>query len=159
MAEMIRELCGLSILCGVAMTLAPEGSAKRMLSFVCSVALLTCVVSGLRQMDWEEYALERSLYREREQRFLQHSEAVRQELDRRVIESECRTYIWDKAREQGLALEDVHVTVQWSPEGVWVPYSAVIAGKVDEIDRRRLCERIETELGIPAERQEWNTDE
>lgn len=159
MADCIRQLCGLSVFCGIALTLAPEGSTRRMLSFACAVVLLACVLSGLRNLDTDAYALELAQIREREQRFLQHSEDVRTELDRRVIEERCRTYIWDKARELGLTLTDVRVSVQWSLEGVWVPYAAVLDGTLSETDRKRLGEKIETELGIPAERQEWNTYE
>lgn len=158
MEAVIRELCVLSIFCGAALSLAPESRARKAMSFACSVVILACVVSGLRSLDLEEYAVQISLTREREQQFLAQTQELRDALDRLVIEREYSTYIMDTARQLRLTLQTAEVRAQWSLEGVWVPYSVLLVGEVDEAGRRSLADRIEADLGIPAERQEWNSN-
>jgi hypothetical protein len=159
MAALIRELCALSILCGVTMALAPEGSARRAMSFACSVVMLCCVLFGVKALDWDEYALELSRYREREQVFLEQSTEIRDELDRRVIEAECRAYVMEQAVRLGLPLQDASVHVEWSMEGVWVPYSAMLRGDASDPHQKELSRLLEAELGIPETRQEWKQDD
>ena len=158
MAALIRQVCALSLLCGVVTALTPAGSTRKAVRFVCSAALLACVLGGVGGMDWEEYALRLSQTREREQAFPQQSEGTRSALERRVIESECAAYILDKAREMGCGLDSVSVTAQWSTEGVWVPYSVRLRSGAEEAERHGLSDRITAELGIPPERQEWIRD-
>lgn len=159
MESFIRQLCALSILCGVALTLTPQGSGRRVVSFACSLAMLSCVLGGVKTIDWDSYSLEISRYREREKTFLEHSSEIRDELDRRIIESECRTYVLEQAIRIGTPIRDISVRVDWSTEGLWVPYAATIVGDLNEQDRGRLVRLLETELGIPRERQEWKDDD
>lgn len=155
MNELIRQVCALSILCGVCLSLSPEGSAKRMLRFVSAVALFACLAFGITSMDWDVYAIQTALVREREAQILQQGEDARKALERRVIESECNTYIWDRAASLGIKLDDVSVSVQWSTEGVWIPYSVKLWLTDRDQARQALGAAIEADLGIPAERQEW----
>lgn len=159
MEGLIRQLCALSILCGVALSLTPEGSGRRVMTFACSLVMLSCVLGGIKTMDWNAYSIEISRYREREQTFLQQSSEIRDDLDRRVIEAECRAYVVEQAVRLGTPIRDVSVRVDWSTEGLWVPYAATVYGDLTEQERERLSQLLETELGIPRERQEWKNDD
>ena len=159
METLIRQICGLSILCGAALSLAPDGMARKAMSFVCSVVLLGCVLSGVRQLDWQEYAVETAVYREREEELLRRSSEVRDALDRRVIEAEYCAYVLQEAERMGLAASDAQVNVSWSTEGVWVPASVRIQGVDDPQKREQLSQLLQAELGIPKERQEWIEDD
>lgn len=67
-----------------------------------------------------------------------------------LIESATAAYISDKADSMGLALE-ARVTAE-AADGVPVPVRVTLTGeKSGELSRW-----LETELGIPAERQVWN---
>lgn len=158
MESFIRQLCALSILCGAALTLAPEGSVRRTMSFVCSVVLLCFALGGVESLDWSAYALQTAQIRELEQEFLEESAQVRDALDRRVIEKECCEYVMEQAQSLGLALTDCAVSVEWSMEGVWMPSSVKLWGRGDSPEGRRLAQILETELGIPENRQEWIDD-
>ena len=155
-ASAIRQLCLLSVLCGVAMSLAPEGSVKRILSIACSVVLISAVVQPLAGLDLSTYALELAKNSERKAAFLENSADINDRLNRLVIQQECQTYILDKAGEMGLSLSRVTVLAQWNSAGLWVPYSAELTGTENEAEQRRLGAVIEAELGIPEERQQWN---
>jgi hypothetical protein len=76
-------------------------------------------------------------------------------LDRGIIEQRTEAYILDKARMLGLPLSGAKVAVRWSTEGVWVPESAELTGPYSETLSRLLA----AELGIPAQKQSWRTDE
>ncbi len=158
MQTLIRELCVLSILCGAAMSLAPEGSARRAMSFVCAVVLLACAGSGLKNLDFKEYALELSREREREQSFLQESEETRDALDRFVQEAEYRAYVLELAQRLGVPLETAEVRLRWSTEGLWVPEAIRLSGTGNREQRERLTRRLSADLGIPPEQQEWIED-
>ena len=155
MQSLLRELCGLSILCGAALALTPEGKWKKAMGFVSSVVLMACVLNGIRGFDWRAYAAETALYREREQSFLRKSEETRDALDRRVIERECAAYIGDKAASLGYVLNGIELEMVWSVEGVWVPHAVSLTGSGAIEARDRLSAILETELGIPPDRQEW----
>ena len=159
MDDLIRQLCALSILGGVALSLTPEGSGRRVMSFACSVVMLCCVLVGLKSMDWNTYSIELSRYREREKIFLEQSSEIRDELDRRVIESEFRAYVLEQAVRLGSPIRDVSVRVDWSTEGLWVPNNITVYGNLNEQEKGSLAQMFETELGIPGERQEWIDDD
>lgn len=158
-AELIRQICALSIFCGAAMSLTPEGGVKRILAILCTAALMVTVLGALRSIDYEDYALEISRYREQEKSFLEQSTEMNERLNRLVIEEEYETYIMDKAREYGLAVERAEVDLRWSTDGLWVPESADIVCRATEEQRSLLTGIIQAELGIAAEKQRWSEDE
>lgn len=156
-AGVIKQLCAMSLLCGAAMSIAPEGTVKRVLEIVCSVVLLTAVVRPLIGMDFTAYALQLAKFEEKEEEFLDQSADLNDRLNRLVIEEKYETYIMDKAEEQGVGLDGVQVTVEWNMEGFWVPYSVQLDCR-NESGREALSGILEAELGIPAERQQWSCD-
>ena len=68
-----------------------------------------------------------------------------------LIEAELESYISDKAADMGLTLR-VQVTVEPDGSGVPAPVSVELTGPRSEA----LSRWLETELGVPAERQVWN---
>ncbi len=152
MQQLIQQLCMLSLFCGTALVLAPEGSAKRMMQMVCSVLLLCRMLQPLGELDFESYRLELGHRREREALFLDQGQEAWERMQRSVIEQQCETYICDKAEALGVETGEVSVTARWSTEGFWLPYSAKLScGYV-----KALSQYMEAELGIAEERQQWD---
>ena len=56
-------------------------------------------------------------------------------LNRTIIEGECRAYILDKADETGTELAEVTVTAEWSTDGYWYPHEVRIVSGADENQR------------------------
>ena len=158
MAHCIRELCALSVFCAVVLQLTPEGGVRRMLTLLCTAALLSAALSGIRQIDYDAYALELARFREREKTFAETSDETQERLNRLVIEQECRSYILDKARELGLEPESVEVELRWDMEGLWVPAAVSIRCRGTEEQIAALSAAIRTELGIAGEDQRWRDD-
>lgn len=159
MQGVLREICALSILCGVAMSITPEVGAKRVIGILSSAILIIAIITPLRAFDFESYALELAKYKADEAELTAKGEEMSERLNRLVIEQECRAYIMDKAAEMGFEVKEAKVTLKWSTEGVWVPYSAEVSGTFTSEERLRLCESIEAGLGIPGERVVWANNE
>lgn len=156
----IRRLCALSILCGAALSISPEGSAKRVMNIVCAAALLCAVIQPLAGMDFSEYALELARTEQRRGEFLENSGEINDRLNRLVIQGKYEAYIMDKAAEFGIPMTAVRVEVRWNAEGLWVPDSAkYTCSGCGETEKTALVQTVEAELGIPAERQQWGEDE
>ena len=80
-------------------------------------------------------------------------------LNRTIIEGECRAYILDKADETGTELAEVTVTAEWSTDGYWYPHEVRIVSEADENQRAKLSDCIQTQLGISVENQDWSDGE
>ena len=68
------------------------------------------------------------------------------------IKAESEAYILDKARELGT---DLSVDVSVSRGDLPVPESVRVTGNFSPYTRIRLQQMMETELGIPKEKQQW----
>ena len=155
MTELIERLCVLSVIFGLALSLMPEGGVKKLTPAVGAAVLLLCLLDGVTTVDTGELLMDTARYRELSASLTADADALRARLDRRVIEQECEAYIEDKAAVLGVRVLSVRVTAVWSAEGFWLPESVSVTGHWSEAARARLAGLIETELAIPAERQEW----
>ena len=159
MTEALRQLCGLSLFCGIALGLMPEGGVKKAASIAWTVVLVMTVLLPLGTLDVSQYSLELAKYREMGEQLEERGDAVRDSMSRTVIEQECEAYIMDKAEAMGITVDTVKVRAFWSSEGVWVPESAEIRSGCGESEKKRLSDLIFADLGIPAEKQEWSGNE
>ena len=152
MGAIIKSLCAMSLLCGAAVSLAPEGSAKRMMHLVCSVILIALLLSPLKDLDPAIYSRELARVREREAEFLESGAQAGERLQRSVIEEQCEAYIAEKAAALGMEDPGAAVTARWDTEGFWLPHEAVLSCSYEE----SLARYLEAELGIPEARQQWS---
>lgn len=155
MSEVIREICALSILCGVVCSIMPEGSVKRVAGILCSCVLIITAVSPLRDFDFDYYAHLITNYREREAEINRRGDEISERLNRTVIQAECEAYISDKAEKLGLNIKSAKVELKWNADSAWVPYSAQITADIAPAGRKKLADVLLAELGILPERVEW----
>ena len=153
--ESIRQLCAVSIFCGAAINITPEGGVRRIMQLLCTAALTIAILSPIKEIDFDIYALETARLREAEAAINESAERIDDRLNRAVIEEQCEEYILDKAEELGADVSVVKVQAQWNLDGLWVPYSAEINAPDTGGAKAALEGVIENELGIPAERQMW----
>ena len=145
-----------SLFCALAEALMPPGPVKRVGKMACGLALLCGVLGPLGGLDesWLEHTaadwdLELIPQAELEE---QLSETMR-----RGIEQQCSTYIQDKAMQLGL-LCTVQITCR-EESGGWVPDRAVVTGTLSPEERGEAAALLTEELGIPAQRQRYVTEE
>jgi stage III sporulation protein AF len=153
--ELVEKLCVLSVFFGLALSLMPDGTVKKMAPAVGAAAMLLCLMDGMAAVDTEGLAMDIARYRELSETLTMDAEALHERLDRNLIEQECQTYIENKAEELGLQELTVRVAAEWSAEGFWLPESVCIEGQWSMQEKERLSQMIESQLGIPTQRQEW----
>ena len=142
------------ILVSLAAALLPKGAMHRTGQFVGSLVLVLAVLSPVAQLDLPDMAKAISRARMEAREAVTGVETGNQEILIALIKEDCETYIWDKARDMGLVLEEVVVTVE---EGVGYPYptGVTITAGLAPAQQLALMEWIEETLGIPQEKQEW----
>ena len=128
---------------------------RRIMQLLCTAALTMAILSPIKEIDFDIYALETARLREAEAAINESAERIDDRLNRAVIEEQCEEYILDKAEELGANVSGVKVQAQWNLDGLWVPYSAEIDVPDIGSAKAALEGMIQNELGIPAERQMW----
>ena len=156
MSECIRQLCMLSILFGVILDITPEGSVKKVSGIVCSAALITLILSGIKNnTELSDYYMETARYREMSAAITANAQENNERLSRLVIQSECEEYIKDKATVLGMKDIIVKVTARWNSDGFWMPETVTLQAVCSQEEKVRLSDIIETELGIEKGNQTW----
>lgn len=152
----ILALTGAALVCAAALRLTPEGRVKSVLRMLCALTMAAALFSPLlRDGALPDYAAELARCRAAAEAAAGQGAALRQELDRGIIEQRMEAYILDKAIALGTPLSGAKVALRWSTEGLWLPESAELTGRRSEA----LEVWLEAEMGIPRRAQIWRTDE
>ena len=145
----LTAVVSVTLLLSVVQTLTPKGSLREIASFVGGLLLLAVLLRPLGSVDLSAVSLNLDAYRQTvEQRQAELEQEGQKELVG-LIEAELESYISDKAEDLGIR---VQVTVELDGSGVPAPVSVELTGPRSEA----LSRWLETELGVPAERQVWN---
>ena len=147
------------IVCSTALLLTPDGRVKKALAIICAVAMCASIASPLSELDFDAYSRAMANYKLDAERYTRQGEDYSKNLNRTIIEDECRAYILDKADEIGAGLSEVIVTAIWSSDGYWYPHEVRIVSGADENQRAKLSDCIQTQLGISVENQDWSDGE
>lgn len=146
----LTAVAAVTLLLSVVQQLVPPGSLRETASFAGGLILLTVLLQPLAALRGADLDLSFQDCRQAVEQQQTELEDRRQAELAALIESATAAYISDKADSMGLALE-VRVTTE-AADGVPVPVRVTLTGeKSGELSRW-----LETELGIPAERQVWN---
>lgn len=156
MREWILGVFSASLLSAIAMVLCPAGRVKTVLRMVCGIVCAMAVALPLMRLDTERIAAEMARCRREAESVTLEGEEERKMLERTYIEEECAAYIGAKAAEKSVEISGASVLAKWDDDGlVWYPWSVTVGGAYD----RTLSNIIERDLGVPGERQVWESDE
>ena len=158
MNSAILQLCILSMICGAALSIIPDGGPRRVTELLCTAVLTAAVLSPLKELDLDSYALESAKLKAVEDELLSSAAEAEDKLNRLCIQQEYNEYIMDRAAQLGIEEIEVSVLVQWNLEGVWVPDLVQITAECEKSRKEKLCALITSELGIPPERQYWYSE-
>lgn len=159
MTDAIRQICALSVFCGLALALVPEGGVKKAASVLAALLLFFPIMTAVKDMDTDAYALDLARYRSMGSSLASESAERLERLNKQVIIEQCEEYILSRAGAEGLTELKAEVRVQWSTDGFWVPVSVRLTGFCPEDKKEKLRQIIAADLGIPKEEQEWQEDE
>ena len=149
--EWLTAVASVTLLLSVAQLLVPPGNLREIASFVGGLILLAVMMQPLLKIDLSDIQMDFSSYQGAvEQRQAELENTQKEELTS-LIEAETEAYISDKAKSMGLTLK-VRVTAEADEGGMPVPVRVEITGPWSG----GLSGWLETELGLPAERQVWN---
>ena len=149
--EWLTSIVVVTLLLSVAQTLVPEGSIRRVVSFVGGLILLAVLLRPVLGTDLERLRLDLDGYeRELQNAREELSSAGDTEVAERIAERTA-AYISDKADALGLEVT-VRVEAAAGPDGVTLPEKAELTGAYSQ----ELADFMARELGIPAERQVWH---
>lgn len=148
----IMTLTAAAMLCALVKTIsAGRKGQEKILGLVCGIFLLATALGPLGLLkfpDWSDPT--QSVRAEASRAVSQAEEQTRQQMEA-IISEETVTYILDKADALGLQLE---VSVELDEN--LVPSGVTLTGASSPYAKSRLTRQIETELGIPPERQVWS---
>ena len=147
--QWLSSIVVVSLLLSVVQSLVPKGSLRRVASFLSGLVLLAVLLEPLPKLDLEGLEL-RGLQEETE-KVRRQLEAEQETALKAGIAEQTEAYISDKAASLGLTAE-VRVETVAGADGVPVPWRVEVEGGYTE----ELAQWMETELGIPRERQDWH---
>ena len=155
MAGIGRWLLGViavSILCAGAEALMPEGPVKRVGKLVCGLLLLAVLLPLGQDAVWTG-AETASAWAPDETELKQAA----LQLQKAVIEQEYAAYIVDKAAERGMECT-AQVTCR-ETDGLLLPWETAVSGSLPAEETAWLVRTISADLGVPAERQQYEHKE
>ena len=147
----LTSLVLVSLLLSVAQSLIPEGTLRRAASFTGGLILLFALLRPVLGADLEHLELDFDRYQAAVEERQEELADTQTEAMASIIAEQTEAYILDKAGELGAEVT-VRVETRTGGDGVPVPWSAELTGARSEA----LASALETELGIPAERQVWH---
>ena len=149
--EWLTSIVVVTLLLSVVQALVPEGSIRRVASFVGGLILLAVLMRPVLGTDLERLQLDLGGYEQELKNAREELASSREtELTER-IEERTAAYISDKADALGLEVV-VRVEASAGPDGISLPEKAELTGPYS----RELADFMARELGIPAERQVWH---
>lgn len=152
----VRSIAAAALISSVALAITPKGKVQRVLKAICGVLVIIAVISPIANGSVSEISLDLAQYRASADKIVGNAETANMNLSRTIIEQDLEEYILDKAKEMGAPDLQVDISSVWSDDGYWYPYQVTLTGEVNAPNRSKLSAVIESELGIPIERQNWN---
>ena len=155
--DWIMSLCGVAVVSAIALGLTPKGRVRNVTKLVCGLVTVIVLIKPVLGFDFSAYSMNLAEYGAAAETGANNLQDTNERLLRAIIEEECAAYILDKAQVLSLDATSVTVTAKWGDENAWYPYEAWLTVRGGEADRERLRNAIEADLGIPGERQHWDT--
>ena len=145
------------VFCALAESLMSSGAVKQVGKLVCGLVILCSLLTPIVSLDiglGEEWLEEQMRLWDSETTLLKQ-EAT--EVSKLIIEEKYAAYIADKAAEQGIVCK---VRVQSRRDDLSeaaLPWEVWVSGQISEAKKELLQQQIFLELGIPVQRQHYDT--
>lgn len=163
MAELIRSwvlgITGMSLVTSAVMTLTPKGRVRRTVSLVCGLGMIVVLISPIMDFDYNSFSRFMTDYNFTSGGLQKNLDEENERLTRLIIQEETSAYILDKAKSAGAQGIEITVETKLDEDGAWYPWEVTVRGKFTGEQRSKIESTIEGDLGVPAERQYWSTDD
>ncbi len=152
--DWILAVTAVAILTSAALSLCPQGAVKKIVRLICGLLMLLVVLRPAAGLLGGNGLPELEAYRADVQSDLEERERASQEVLEDIIAEQTAAYIVDKAAELGAQCR-VQVWCRTGEDGLLLPDRAEISGSLTAGQREELAGLIESELDIPAQRQDY----
>lgn len=154
----VTGLTAAGVISALALALTPQGTSRSAVKLACAAMTVIMLLMPLKGFDITQFARYSAQQRYEGENIARRAEEDAAGVRRIIIQGQAEAYILDKAAELGIT--DMRVSVQLSEEGQ-APYPAAahISAAADTEEKKKLAEFMEGQLGIPKERQYWDTDD
>ena len=149
--EWLTSVVVVTMFLSVVQVLLPEGTIRKIASFIVGLILLVTLIQPLLGANLERLELDLSGYRSAIEERREELENGSSEEMAGLIETRTAAYISEEAKRLGIQVT-VRVETEPGTDGVPVPAAVEITGTRSQT----LADWIDRELGIPAERQVWH---
>lgn len=160
--ELIRNwiltVTAASMIIALAEAVMPEGTVKKIGTFTGGLVIMVGILQPLLGLDYEALSTMAAEVNGTVAEVQEESEQAGTEYWERIIEERTAAYILDKAAAIG-TVTDVSVSCETGEDGMPAPASVRITGTLSEQQQAQLEAMIETDLGIPAQRQTYLREE
>lgn len=148
--QYVVTLTCVALVCGLVPSLLRDGAAKTITRLVCGVFLTVTALGPLTDLELPNLERWSAEYESEGRAAAARGEALAQTEKSIFIKEGLEAYILDKAARLGA---DIQVQVTLDADGL--PAKIQISGEPSEESRRMLTQIIQTDLGIPKEKQQW----
>ena len=139
-----------SLLCSIVTKTVKSTKNSELLSLLCSLFLLFCLISPLYDADISSLAGYSDFYAEDANCAVEEGKNIASEMKHQRIMHELETYILSKAEGMDLAIS-VDITLN----SYGIPEEAIMQGRADPYQKEAISQILEYDLGIPKESQTW----
>ena len=150
MREWLLGVTAAALLAALADCLVSQGAIRKIARLAGGLLLLAALLRPLGSLPLGELSVSFAEYRRQTAELTEHYRAEQSAVCAAVIEEELGAYIVDKAAGMGLRTE-ARVTAGPGAAGAPLPEEVRLTIPMDPV----LSAWLETELGIPAEAQDW----
>lgn len=155
----LGSLIALSLFAGACLYVCPEGGARRVLKLLCAAMLTAAVLAPLRELDYDLLSLEQARFEGAEAEITRRASRSGESLQRLLVKENVENYIRTQGQALGLRVESAEAELRQDERGELLPWAVTIRAAGADTEAERLAGLLRTELGIPAERQEWILNE
>lgn len=152
--DYICAVVGIAICCGIIKKLTlSKGASAAIISAVCGIAVTIVVISPVVSVKMPQLGAYTASVQAEADRYVQNGKDQSKSQLQTIILQQTHTYIHDKAVALGC---DVDISLRLSDDPLPTPVSVTFDGQFTPYAKAQLSQRIESDLGIPKEMQEWN---
>lgn len=151
--QYVLSVVAVSVLCGlVQLLIGKDGGCAGVVKMVTGVVMTVAVIGPILKTDFTELQDYFESMQTMRDTTVWEGETQADNTMRDIIIEKTRTYIMDRAAALGASVQaEVSVNAENPP----VPDAVTITGEISPYVKQQLIEILQTELGIPKERQTW----
>lgn len=151
----LRTLIAGAFFVSLILALAPDGKNREALRFTAGMLMTLLLILPLSKLDVGKLRMPTDTDRLRVSEIEAAANAQAEEVYSSFIRRETEEYIWSAAGELGIETLGVSLTLQ--TDGAYpYPWEITLRGAYSPEQKTALSLLLESELGIPPERQRWS---